>query len=516
MSLKKKIVLSFFISSFIIAILIGFEYVNFIKIKKEIKYLDMSDTIRSKSLELRRHEKNFLLRTDTDEIKYVYRYLKELKEILSQDRYFDDNRKLLVLRNKVEEYEDQFNYIEAIFWKIQKELILFKQSHLSYSIFFPLIETTFLERPFINSKLLEDVFLLSSDNPVIKDLRELNSKISALRKIGEDIIIISKELDKVAREKVYSFINLSEFAILFFFILFVLVGLATFLFVTSSVVKRLQLLIDVVEKRGKGFSAKMAVLPQRWTGNDEVGILIQKFNTMEQQLAQREKELLQSKKLAAIGTLASGVAHELNNPLNNIYTTAQRLIKKMGNECPAIIKNGLGDIFGQTMRVKSIVSDLLEFARGRDPQLKEIGLNNLLTSVYKRIGSSINTEKIKFVLNCDPNNERIKADQQQIEEVFINLFTNAIEAMSGEGILSVNVESEDDLVKIRVSDTSKGIAKDTIEKIFEPFFTTKNKGTGLGLAIVFNIIQKHYGDIQVESKEGKGSVFIITLPKRKK
>ena len=236
---------------------------------------------------------------------------------------------------------------------------------------------------------------------------------------------------------------------------------------------------------------------------------------MEEELAQREKELIQSKKLAAIGTLASGVAHELNNPLNNIYTTSQRLIKKAGDDVPSVIKKALNDIFGETMRVKKIVSDLLDFARGREPHLRSVvEAGALFEGVFRHLGNSVDTGRIKFDLSMHPREVVFEADQEQLEQVFINLFMNAIEAMSGVGEISVRVEEKKDVVRMQVSDSGKGISSETVEKLFEPFFTTKDKGTGLGLAIVFNIVQKHNGHIEVESGEGRGTSFIITLPKK--
>ena len=120
---------------------------------------------------------------------------------------------------------------------------------------------------------------------------------------------------------------------------------------------------------------------------------------------------------------------------------------------------------------------------------------------------------MRFFLDSDPAGVVLPADPEQMEQVFINLFTNAVEAMSGRGELRVQAKTPGDSVTIRVSDTGKGMPKDAVEKIFEPFYTTKDKGTGLGLAIVFNIIRKHYGEIGVESEEGKGTTFTITLPK---
>lgn len=326
-------------------------------------------------------------------------------------------------------------------------------------------------------------------------------------------MLISKELDKTARENVEGVIHTSQIIMFVFFPIFIIAGLVTFFYVISDVVRRLKLLTDIVEKTGRDAVHHMVIQPEKWRKNDEVGNLIQKFNYMEEQLDKREKELIESKKLAAIGTLASGVAHEINNPLNNIYTTAQRLLKKSGEDCPAFIKNGLGDIFSEMVRVKHIVSDLLEFARGRKLQLKKIELNGFISKVYKHFVNSANLEKINFQMDSTSADITVYIDPEQMEQVLINLFNNAIDAMPGEGSLTVKTETDESSVKIRVSDTGKGMSGETIEKIFEPFFSTKNKGTGLGLAIVFNIIQKHNGNISVNSKEGKGTTFIMTLPK---
>jgi signal transduction histidine kinase len=376
-----------------------------------------------------------------------------------------------------------------------------------------LVEANFLDKPLEDVAYLQETLSLRPDHSIIIILRELDAGITTLRKTGENILIASKELDKAARDKVDGFIKISRIAILVFFPLFLIVGFGSMLFIISNVVKRLQLLSDLAEKTGAGDFAHIKEPVPSW-GTDEVGQLIRKFNDMEDQLSQRERELLQSRKLAAIGTLASGVAHELNNPLNNIYTTAQRLMKKAGEDSPAYITKGLGDIFGQTMRVKSIVADLLEFARGREPHIMAVELRGLITGAYKHLENTKNLTDIALHIEMFPEEIVLYADTEQIEQVFINLFSNAVEAMSGKGALSIKAVEEDNRVKIRVTDTGPGMSRDTVEKIFEPFFTTKDKGTGLGLAIVFNIIQKHRGEITVESTEGRGTTFIISLPKK--
>lgn len=514
MSLRKKILFSFFVGAFIIALLSLFLYLNFIEISKETAFLELTDTIRSKSLQLRRHEKNYFLYAPAkagDESKAVHSYLKDLDDILNGMKPSEINR-TASLKKLVREYSEQFSNIERLLNTISDESDRFRESSPAYLKVSRLIESNFLGKPLEDVNYLQEVFSLRSEHALISSLKELDTEVNALRKTGESVLTVSKELDKTAREKVDSFIRMSRIAILIFFPLFLIVGFGTILYITGNVVKRLQLLADVVEKTGAGNFTHIVEPAHAW-GKDEVGQLIRKFNYMEEQLSEREKELLRSKKLAAIGTLASGVAHELNNPLNNIYTTAQRLMKKAGDECPSFIIKGLDDIFSQAMRVKSIVRDLLEFARGREPHFRYVEMRGLVTDVYKHLGDTINTEKVRFLLELHPEEIVIYADPEQLEQVFINLFTNAVDAFSGEGELTVKAEENESFVKIRISDTGKGMSRETLEKIFEPFYTTKDKGTGLGLAIVFNIIQKHHGNIQVESEEGKWTTFIITLPK---
>ncbi len=514
MLLKKKIALSFFISGFIIAILVAFESVSFIQLRRAITFLEITDTIRSKSLQLRRHEKNFFLYGSSkgnSEAKEVHRYLGELNDILKGDVIAGMKGRLSSFKVLTAEYEQRFTAIESSLKTISAEMESLKTPSVKYAQFLPLVEDTFLERPIVAADYLESVFLLPSDHRLVSGLRGLDSEIVGLRKTGEDILGASKDLDKLERDNAERVIHTSQITMLALFTLFILTGLGTLFYITSDVVKKLGLLTAAVEKAGKGNFSPMSLASG--INNDEVGTLLKTFNHMEEELAQREKELIQSKKLAAIGTLASGVAHELNNPLNNIYTTSQRLIKKAGDDCPLFVKQSLHDIYNETMRVKKIVGDLLEFARGREPHMRPVELRSLIQGVFRHLGNSVDTGRIRLDLSLQPDEVVFGADQELLEQVFINLFMNAVESMSGEGKISVLVKGEAETVKITVSDSGKGMSQDTLEKIFEPFYTTKDKGTGLGLAIVFNIIQKHNGHIEVESIEGKGTSFIITLPK---
>ncbi len=521
MSLKKKIALSFFISAAVIAVLAAFEFINFSTIKQEIRFLELTDTVRSKSLQLRRHEKNYFLYSPTqskEESEAIHRYLGELDETLALADPAVKVEDLLSLQVLVAEYRRGFVAIEGLLADLTKELGRMKRGQGDHARFFPLIEAAIYERPLQAADFLETELRLPHDHRLLWGLRTLDGEIASLRKSGEGIINVAKDLDRAARVRVERGIRISQIAIVIVFPLFLAVGVAMLFFISRNIVSRLGLLTDVMEKTAKGTFAHVDA-PERAWGKDEVGDLIRKFDHMEDELAAREaeidrknSELIQTKKLAAIGTLAAGVAHELNNPLNNIYLSTQVLVRELGGSAPAGVKDVASDILGQTVRVKKIVGDLLEFARGKEPRMRQVELNGLIAEAYAHTQAAA-SKAARFDLDSDPEGVPITADPEQLEQVFINLFTNAIDAMEPDGSLRVKVAATPDAVTVRVADSGRGIPPESLDKVFEPFYTTKDKGTGLGLAIVFNIIKKHFGEIVVTSETGKGTTFTITLPR---
>ena len=520
MSLKKKIILSFFLSAFLIAILAVFEYLNFAAIKKEIRFLELTDTVRSKSLQLRRHEKNFFLYSPGaagEESQAIRSYLDELDGILAGSLPGAKEDVLRALRQSVHEYRRGFDGIAESLVDLSGALRKLRGTSGAAARFFPLLEGAMYERPHQAAAFLQSVYGMPADHHLVSGLNRLDTAIGALRRYGEDILINSKQLDRMARETVERHIHASQVAIAVVFPVFLVSGMVMLFLISRNVVAKLGRLIDVVERTGKGQYSHVA-MPSGEPGNDEVGILIRKFDHMEDQLAEREgelarknQELLQSRKLAAIGTLAAGVAHELNNPLNNISLSTQVLVRELGDSAPAAVKEVAGDILGQTVRVKKIVGELLEFARGREPVLRDVDLTGLIRGCFDRVRPTAGM--VAFLLDAPGGGVELRADPDQLEQVFINLFTNAADAMAGRGELSVAVMASPTHVQVRVSDTGRGMPAAALEKIFEPFFTTKERGTGLGLAIVFNIIRKHGGDITAVSEEEKGTTFVITLPR---
>ncbi len=287
MSLKKKIALSFFISAFIIAILAALEYVNFIEIRKELRYLESTDTLNRKSLQLRRHEKNYFLygpKKADEEAAAVHDYFSQLKDMLAQDPHIDQADQLS-LQSSMNEYEQRFSKIETTAKKLTAAFGVVRTADRRDDKYIALAGETFLERPLQSADFLTTVFHLPRQHPLVTGLRELDADITSLRKTGEDILIKSKDLDKIAREKAETVIRVSQIAILIFPPLFFAIGIGILFFITTNVVRRLMLLVDVVKKTGKCSYPRLAVTVEDGKAHDEVGVLIDMFNDMEDQRA---------------------------------------------------------------------------------------------------------------------------------------------------------------------------------------------------------------------------------------
>lgn len=495
----------------IVVFLSVIEYVNFVKIKQEIAYLQTTDTIRTKCLQLRRHEKNYFLYGSSGaagDSRLVYKYLNDL----TAQRLPQSNERLSSLMGLLKQYEALFGDIEASVNNLKKQIRLARMDDRLTSF----IDSTFMDVPLKACEFLEKTAALSPDDPLITGLKTLDANINTLRSIGEAAVTAANDMDKAARATVDSAVRTSQMAILVLLPLFFIAGLGTLFIIGNKLANRLKRLVKIVENAGKGFFPENSQ-PMPAYEADELCILFQKFYEMERQISKREKELeikneelLQSRKLAAIGTLASGVAHELNNPLNNIYLCAQVLLRETADTSSALVKKITEDVLGQTKRAKRIIADLLEFARGRALTPVIVDVHSLVNKAFKQIANVADIKQVEFKVEGD--NANLFVDSEELERVFINLFLNAIEAMDGRGKLSVRAEQVDGLLKISVCDTGPGIDAADIEKIFEPFFTTKDKGTGLGLAIVYNIISKHNGNLKVERQQGILTTFIITLP----
>jgi PAS domain S-box-containing protein len=230
--------------------------------------------------------------------------------------------------------------------------------------------------------------------------------------------------------------------------------------------------------------------------------------TKQKEMENLQKQLLQSDRLASIGTLAAGVAHEINNPLGNISLYAQMLLKKTDDKN---IKNKLIVIDDEANRAAQIVKGLLDFARNSELKLSQIDINNEISKVLSIMSPKIRDIKVETLFEPLP---LIVGDSVQIQQVIMNLITNSIQSITENGEIIIKTKAIHKQVEISISDNGCGIPEDKMDKVFDPFFTTKGgiKGTGLGLSISYGIIKRHKGLIEVKSEVEKGTTFTIKLP----
>lgn len=249
---------------------------------------------------------------------------------------------------------------------------------------------------------------------------------------------------------------------------------------------------------------------------DEFTDLAIAINQMILQLESREVGLIQAHKMRAVGTLTAGVAHELNNPLNNITLTAHMLLEDFERLSDEEKKDMLKDVVAEAGRSKSIISNLLDFARESTSQVEPLDLEKLLRETISLSANQLRLSGVKIELSSTGYLPRVHGDSQQLRQVFLNLILNAVDASNKGGKIQVLLTPADEpgYVAVKVVDFGKGIPEHILGNIFDPFFTTKpkGKGTGLGLSVSQGIVAKHGGRIRVTSKEGHGTTFTVTLP----
>lgn len=262
-------------------------------------------------------------------------------------------------------------------------------------------------------------------------------------------------------------------------------------------------------------SARVGIQPP-----GEMGVLCRAIDRMAEAIAQREEMLEQatrqqigrSEQLASVGRLAAGVAHEINNPLTGVLAFADMLREKENMDEQD--RQDLDLIIRETKRAREIVRGLLDFARETPSVKTHLNLNDVVRETMRLLGKRDAFQNIYIVEDLAEDLPLVNGDKNQLQQVLVNLSLNACEAMPNGGTLLVSTARAGDRVVVQVTDTGCGIKKEQLDQIFQPFFTTKpvGKGTGLGLSVSYGIIQQHDGTLEVESEEGKGSTFTITLP----
>ena len=273
--------------------------------------------------------------------------------------------------------------------------------------------------------------------------------------------------------------------------------------------------VEALSEGTRRVAAGDLATPIRVTARHELGDLARAFNEMTVRLADAQRQLTHADRLASIGRLAAGVAHEINNPLTGVLTNASFQLKRAPENSE--LRRDLEVVVRETKRCREIVRGLLDFARQTPPSRQAVDLNEVVQRALKITRQSLALHHVRLDLELAPDPPEAPADANQIQQVVVNLLVNARDAVADGGWIRVETRSatahERTFAEIVVEDGGCGIAPADLPHVFEPFFTTKGThGTGLGLAVTWGIVQAHGGTIDVKSEEGKGSRFTVRLP----
>ncbi|MBS3778877.1 MAG: HAMP domain-containing histidine kinase, partial [Desulfovermiculus sp.] len=448
-------------------------YYRYHVLNQKMNLVETKDNLLNSILEARRYEKNFFITLDKDHLEQAISYAQTSENKFSQ--LIDNYGQYAQDKNLNHQFETLKIYKDAL-QQLKQEAI----AKLTSSP----------EEPSDN--------LFTEHQERIRDSG--HKTIEGLEKgLGQE------------RQEVKRLVHESRLYLFLFLGVILIIALVTFLFLIVNVNKPLKTIEGAIPKIVQGDYRN---LPEIRTG-DEFERLVESLNTMLQELNRRSEQLIQSEKMAALGTLTSGVAHELNNPLNNISTSLQIILEELEDGDVQYQKQLLVETEGQVQRAQDIVKALLEFSRETEFSLVKVNFENLVRKTLKLIQGDI-PSNVQIDIDV-PKDIECTIDARRIQQVLLNLIINGIQAMEEHGgKLSVQAyENEDGQgFSFHVRDTGKGMELAEQSKIFDPFYTTKDvgKGSGLGLSVSKGIIENHGGHISVMSNPRQGTDFTVYLP----
>lgn len=487
-SIRHKITLGYYVIVALIAGLSIFTFTELRYLERKIKFENVITEFFDTTLEIRRFEKNYFLYAKGSDYRENINYVTKAQELLEANLNgfisISGWQHTAQLRNDLKKYRELFEqYVSAAG----------KRSAAQGAVF--------------------------------------EGKI---RETGKDIVTVAEDMSKTERQILQKILNHSQNILIFsiVFLSLLVIGLGQVL--TRIVVRPLKLI-----EKSMGMIAEGRFETIHIDSRDrEITSLTNAFTKMLKELEMRQRHLIQSEKLASLGTLLSGVAHELNNPLSNISSSCQILTEEIEVSDMEYKRELLSQIDEQTDRARNIVRSLLEFSRDKEFKKETMSLKQLIEETVRFVKGQV-PSKVSIVQDI-PENISIFADKQRLQQAFLNLIKNAIQAIPEEGSVLISARKilgeetmdfvnsvlleecqyrvlendEGSSIYIKIIDTGTGIPRELLHKIFDPFFTTKDvgQGSGLGLFIVHEIIEEHGGCIAVDSAPGKGTTFLIRLP----
>jgi signal transduction histidine kinase len=456
-SLKIKVFLVVLAFVLFMLMTMGMYWWNIVAFRERLITMDEFHDVVSDILETRRYEKNFMFYPEPGSLREALVYLDRAEHTVA------------LLRPKIVEILDRKTYNNVL-----KDIAVYRQ-------------------------LLHS--LANGDKSVADDTRQHGTRL-----VEEAQALLGKK-----KQTIHDALNRILYMPLAVSSLILILITAVYVWQARKVIGRL----NYVQRAADGVAKGEYEAIQHLTSDDPISRMMRSaFLSMADQLDERQEQLIEARKLVSIGTLTSGIAHELNNPLNNVSLTADTLLEELEDLPKEEVREMLGDIIDETGRASEVVRNLLDFSRDEERPLTRLSMNNVIRQTLKLVGNQLSLNGIKVVTDLPDGLPDIHGDMHYLQQVFINLFLNADQAMERGGTLSIAARADGGYVCVDVSDTGCGMGKDTQSRIFDPFFTTKpvGKGTGLGLSIIYGILKKHGGSVDVHSEEGQGTTFTVCLP----
>jgi len=463
MKLVHKIIFANTIGIISIILVATFSYHEFNLLSAKLRFVEIADRLNASFLEMRLSEKNYFLYKDKSALPLIKNRIQESHLII------EDMRSNIV------------NVIgESNFMELQLNLDRY-------------------------DKAIEEVKDITGNS------NNLNAIESTVRDAGRTLRIFSEQIVRIERREANDIIAASKSTLLSFFALIIFVAIVSSHLFFSRMFKNLRRIERTANAISKGNFVKI----EGKIHNNELGSAMAAINSMCEELETGHEQLIQSRKLASLGTLTAGVAHELGNPLNNISMTAQTFLELIDTLSREDHIDFMTKVLDETERIRRIVQDLLDFSRAKEVNFTVSDINTVLTGSLKLVQNMFNVSGIETRVQLQADLPPVYIDENKIREVLVNLLTNTIHAtrVGDKVFLRTYLSDSGDRILIDIEDTGKGIAQEFLAHIFDPFFSTKGtEGTGLGLSISYGIVKEHKGTITVRSTVGVGTTFTIALP----
>ena len=464
-TIRMQIVTAFLVCFVVMAAIIALNDRNFRRLSHSMQFFEVAQELNSTILEMRRYEKNYFL------------------------------------------YRQRFNYEETITYTNQLAVTLERERESLAVAIGQENHQRFVQNVRDYLDLMTRLGRSDCDDARCADLE------ARIRGVGQNLVLLADQLLATERRAIDTLLR--QMVPLPLMSLLALVSLLAFVifFIGERVVRPLARITRESEAVARGAFEQITTYGGH---KNEIHHLVAAINRMMRELEKRQAQLVQSRKIASIGTLTAGIAHEINNPINNISLILESLIED-GDRMPDDERRRLyQDAMDQADRTSEIVKNLLEFSRASHPRMETVSLEELVDKTTRLIGNEMRLHNIRLLKQVVPGLPQIYLDKGGVQQVLLNLFMNAIQAMDDGGTLQVTVAQAPSghEIRIDVADTGPGIEAEIIDRIFDPFFTTKKEGvgTGLGLSVSYSIIKKHGGRMEVDSTPGQGTRFSIYLP----